>query len=62
MPARRKQSGPTDESGPMDEENFPDNPTRRSADDKMGEPRNIPSSTDPIPNKRAPVVEDESED
>lgn len=56
MPAKRKQSGP------MDEENFPDSPTRRSADEKMSEPRNIPSSADPIPRKRAPVVEDDSED
>lgn len=52
---RRKASTPN----PMDEENFPDNPTRRSADKHMAEPRNIPGSADPLPRKRAPVHEDE---
>jgi hypothetical protein len=44
----------------MDEENFPDNPTRRSADKHMAEPDNTPGSSDPIPEQGGPAHEDES--
>lgn len=45
---------------PMDEENFPDSPTRRAADKHMAEPTNTPGSH-PERMKRAPQVNEQDE-
>ena len=43
---------------PMGEENFPrNNPTRRSADEKMSEPSNVRPSNDPLPRRTPPTQE-----
>lgn len=45
----------------MEEENFPDNPTRRAADREMDEPANVPGLIPERP-RRAPAREVEDED
>lgn len=44
-PPHRKKPGSHGSPSPIDEENFPDNPTRQSADRHMREATNVPGST-----------------
>lgn len=55
----KKRAAPID---PTQEENFPDNPTRRAADREMNEPSNLRPSARPTPRSDVPVRELEEEE